>query len=221
MIWLIALWGIACLAFIIWAFVNINDHIDRIRWLEKRVDAVNAMQPKERDHAEDHKTMDMPKTVKCKECKYYRDEVPRKTTIACHHPKVNGDLARTLVGYENEIPIWCPLGRPEPKPLRDGDVTKHKHEKRVRVFMQCDQTLDWFNSSAHPEDNTVFFNILDLAAAVKEHGLDIPAILAAVQRGEVVVTLPQKTWDLIITALVDKWGHNNPAVAKLRKAMEE
>jgi hypothetical protein len=38
MIWLIALWGIACLAFIIWAFVNINDHIDRIRWLEKRVD---------------------------------------------------------------------------------------------------------------------------------------------------------------------------------------
>jgi hypothetical protein len=142
-----------------------------------------------------------PWPVKCKECKYYRDEVPRKTTVACFHPQANGDYARTLVGYENEIPKWCPLNRPEPKALRDGDAFIGEHGI---AYVQVADKIRMASTNKVSSDIHIA-NILDLAAAV--------------QRGEKVVTLDGDDEKAILIAMRSMFGNEAKTLIKLRAAM--
>jgi hypothetical protein len=96
----------------------------------------------------------------------------------------------------------CTISEPrevEPKPLRDGDIFWldngfycHFHDNTGPCIIAQKQ------HGQITSDRKFLFNLLSLAAAVKEYGLDIPAILAAVQRGEKLVTLTkEETCDIL------------------------
>ena len=101
-------------------------------------------------------------------------------------------------------------GGPGPKPeekLRDGDF--EWIENNLYIYRIPGQRLyfcDFINTGFAPKPANVIGNILDHARLV--------------QRGEVIVALERSKWEAIIHILADRWGHNNPTVAKLRKAME-
>jgi hypothetical protein len=106
---------------------------------------------------------------------------------------------------------------PEPKAEKpvmiwiDGDVIYS--EKYLGLWAMQDprhryQTFE--NDEFATEAGTKFlFNILDLAAAVKEYGLDIPAILDAVQRGEKVVTLTKEEIKHLTAKPRDAYHYSN------------
>jgi hypothetical protein len=110
---------------------------------------------------------------------------------------------------------------PEPKPeaLREGDMFIHSGRSRPYCVKTTHETYNWV-SGCPSGDYIKVGNILDLAAAVKEHGLDIPAILAAVQRGEVSVMLTKDEMESIVHVRKEQGDPNRiSANQKLRKAM--
>jgi hypothetical protein len=107
---------------------------------------------------------------------------------------------------------------PEPKPeaLRDGDAFIGEHGI---VYVQVADKIRMASTNKVSSDIHIA-NILSLAAAVKEHGLDIPAILAAVQRGEVSVMLTKDEMESIVHVRKEQGDPNRiSANQKLRKAI--